>query len=892
MIVLIIAILLSYKDINSSCYSSDLKTLNKVTDSSPDLRISATCEIISNNCFKNLKTLNSFSFGENPNLTTIGQNSFKDCINLKIVNLSSCTKLTTISFNAFSDCSNVTEVLLPEGLKEIQNSAFSSNSIISITIPSTVETIGSNAFSSCSKLESVIFQEGSNLTSLENSVFSGTNITSFEIPQNVNQIDLKAFDESKLTNITVNLSNNYFTIEDSILFSKNKSILYFSCNKSIETFEIPASVTILTEYCFSRLSSLKSFSFGENPNLTIIGKESFKDCINLEIINLSSCTKLTTIFNDAFSGCSKVTEILLPKGLKVIQNYAFRINSLVTTVRIPSSVEKLNDGAFEDCSNLTNIIFEEGSNLTSLEDFIFSGTEITSFEIPQNVKEIKVDAFSASKITHITIKSSNPYFSIENNTLFSKNKSILYFVLNKSLENFEIPDSVTTLGEKCFNGLKFFSITIPSNVKRIENYAFNNCNNLINVTFLGSLEFIGNDIFYNCKNLELITFPNSSMIVNGNLFISSNNKKAAMSFTHKTLFSSDAIQRIIKVSVSYLNEHDLIITTNALIMKSNQTIIYEYWGYNISDITIPNTVKNIKSNSFENSTISSINFDQNSQPSVIEDYAFRNCTNLKAIEFSSSNSITLGKSTFENCINLEKAINILNISDHCFSECTNLRQVTIREDAKYIGFKSFENCISLKSISIPSTVETISEYSFLNCNNLESITFSEQNNLTTFEINSISECKSLQNISNFKSNKYKCIDNTLYSINDTKLDLIYHLSQSKDSVLVINCSVIRKYSFNNSNTIVNISILSNTVSLIESYSFNNCLNLKYINFPLCVETIGRNAFNECISILCPQHIENKTTIYFQMIIDSGIKVCLRSQNFDEQIIFSKRFIRR
>lgn len=164
---LIIVNILLYKDIDSSCYENDGKTLKKVNDTSPYLIISAKCEKIANSCFSNLKSLESFSFEENPNLTTIGSSCFSSCTNLQIIGLSSCTKLTTISNYAFFECSKVTEILLPNGLKEIQNSAFQSNSeITTITIPSSVETIGSRAFEKCYKLTNVIFAEGSNLTSL------------------------------------------------------------------------------------------------------------------------------------------------------------------------------------------------------------------------------------------------------------------------------------------------------------------------------------------------------------------------------------------------------------------------------------------------------------------------------------------------------------------------------------------------------------------------------------------------------------------------------------------------------------------------------------------------------------------------------------------------------
>ena len=111
---------LLYKDIDESCYSKDGKTLIKVNNTSPHLRISAKCEIIQLLCFYKLNSLISFSFEENPNLTTIGKESFSNCKNLTCINLSSCNKLKIISMYAFYSCEKVSEIFLPKGLLEIQ----------------------------------------------------------------------------------------------------------------------------------------------------------------------------------------------------------------------------------------------------------------------------------------------------------------------------------------------------------------------------------------------------------------------------------------------------------------------------------------------------------------------------------------------------------------------------------------------------------------------------------------------------------------------------------------------------------------------------------------------------------------------------------------------------
>lgn len=155
---ILIVLFIKYKDIDSECYSEDGKTLRKVTDPSSSLRISAKCEIIEEKCFYELKSLEYFTFEENPNLTVVGKESFSRCNNIKIIDLSFCNKLTKISESAFSGCSNVAELILPKGLLEILLSAFHNiEHITNVTIPASVEIIGRAAFSFCHSLKNVIF---------------------------------------------------------------------------------------------------------------------------------------------------------------------------------------------------------------------------------------------------------------------------------------------------------------------------------------------------------------------------------------------------------------------------------------------------------------------------------------------------------------------------------------------------------------------------------------------------------------------------------------------------------------------------------------------------------------------------------------------------------------
>jgi len=79
--------------------------------------------------------------------------------------------------------------------------------------------------------------------------------------------------------------------------------------------------------------------------------------------------------------------------------------------------------------------------------------------------------------------------------LFDKNKELLiaYPPANGN-GNYTIPGSVKAIGENAFcESASLTSITIPDSVIVIEYYAFANCNNLISVTFNGTIK---SNLFY------------------------------------------------------------------------------------------------------------------------------------------------------------------------------------------------------------------------------------------------------------------------------------------------------------------------------------------------------------------------------------------------------------
>ena len=119
-------------------------------------------------------------------------------------------------------------------------------------------------------------------------------------------------------------------------------------------------------------------------------------------------------------------------------------------------------------------------------------------------------------------------------------------------------------------------------------------------------------------------------------------------------------------------------------------------------------------------------------PSSIEsigDYSFYGCSNLINISIKEESQINeIGDYSFCKCINLinisiEKLSNLINIGSYSFSCCVNLISIILPLQLKEISSNLFEGCSKLESITILSNISNIYEFSFLNCYNLECIQY-------------------------------------------------------------------------------------------------------------------------------------------------------------------------
>ena len=92
---------------------------------------------------------------------------------------------------------------------------------------------------------------------------------------------------------------------------------------------------------------------------------------------------MTAIGNEAFIGCSSLTDFNIPESVKTIGDSSYAGCSF-KSVTIPGKVNSIGSCAFENCENLTSITLPEG--LKTMGARIFRGTEVKTVTIPKTVE--------------------------------------------------------------------------------------------------------------------------------------------------------------------------------------------------------------------------------------------------------------------------------------------------------------------------------------------------------------------------------------------------------------------------------------------------------------------------------------------------------------------------
>ena len=267
----------------------------------------------------------------------------------------------------------------------------------------------------------------------------------------------------------------------------------------------------------------------------------------------------------------------------------------------------------------------------------------------------------------------------------------------------------------------------------------------------------------------------------------------------------------------------------------------------LTTLTLPGTLKNIKSHAFQECTnLSSLNIPDS--VTHIGHAAFKNCYSLKNITIPDSvtsvgddelcyykpsvDYLECGKDSeseqaklklFENCMNLESVILPKNLtfysSYYMFSECINLSSVTISGETPIVG-----------NVTLPENIPEIGPCMFYGCESLTSVTI--PGGVTRICYCAFDRC--------FKLESVTILDGVTY----IEMDAFRYCTKLKDITIPNSVTRIGEFAFDGCTSLTNI-IIPDGVTYIGRRVFDGCKNLESITFPASLTTLGREIFYEC-----------------------------------------------
>lgn len=255
---------------------------------------------------------------------------------------------------------------------------------------------------------------------------------------------------------------------------------------------IPDGVSSIGDSAFEWCESLESVVIPYD--VISIGRAAFRDCINLTDVSMPEL--LICVGAGAFDGTpwlarqslplvaggvlirsksGEENEAVIPQGVDIIGDCAFKGCTDLTSVVIPDGVTDIGAEAFAGCSSLTSVVISD--DVLRIGDGVFSGcSSLTRIAIPGSVKSIGKYAFSDCK----------------------------------KLMDIDIPDSVKSICEHAFSGCESLSsIRLPSALGWIGDSAFACCSSLTGIMLPDSDVYVGSDAFHKCSSLTHVSIPDT-----------------------------------------------------------------------------------------------------------------------------------------------------------------------------------------------------------------------------------------------------------------------------------------------------------------------------------------------------------------------------------------------
>ncbi|MBR7186791.1 MAG: leucine-rich repeat protein, partial [Clostridia bacterium] len=797
-------------------------------------------------------------------VTKIGANAFRNCLNLQTVEFEEGSQLTTIGGHAFQEC---------RALKEIN-------------IPASVTTFHTDGytFQGDIALKKVSFGDNTNVTYLPQYMFADcTALTEVQLPTSLTRIRHYAFMNTGLVEVD---------------FSNLTKLVDIGGNATSTTAVTATAVS----YAFQNCEKLTKVTF---PSTTVrAGTRMFEGCTSLKEVNFGGLTMLGSYF---FAGCTALESITIPASVTTVSTYVF-----------------------QKCTNLKSVEFEEGSKVAALGNYMFDAcSALTTVVLPNTINHLGTYTFrNCTALKSIDLSNTKlTRFSTGATTNVAASTSTYLFLGCESLEEVILPAGFIQIGAYTFQNCTSLKSIDLTNIKVIANYAFQNCGfesltipasftsssnlgsyafagntKLKSVTLTSGIKYLGVRMFQDCTALESIELPASLTSIGTYTFVGCTGLK---SVKFEDNFGLKNLPTYMFQGCASLTSVDF--GNTAFTQLGN----YFFQGCTaLESIKLPDSLTFIGTYSFANTGLKSI------------DLSNTQITSFRA-SATGAPSATVNAYVFNGCENLTSVTlpaNFQAFGAYSFFGCTKLTSIDLGA-ATIIGNYAFANT-GLTGIYIPRTVTTIGTAAFGGNVALESISialdnaafrvndgvlYTAEGTLVTFPAGKVVEGGVYtveEGIAIGQGAFYGCTfdeiilpegitmiaDYAFYYTNIAKITIpetvyqfgnyVFSYSAFESVRIPANAESVGNYTFQNSE-IEEITILTPNL-VYYNYAtngsgpyasnslFQNCYNLRVVNLPEGMETIGSNWFQNTTSLESIKIPSTVTAINSNAFLNSGL----------------------
>ena len=741
------------------------------------------------------------------------------------------------------------------GVITVGNSAFSNNTKLEKIELNACQEVGISAFQNCKGVTGKL--EMPSLVKIHQSAFSNVGVSEFVISENLELLDESSF--AKCTNLySINSTNDNVDLSRMLKLKEIGKSAFSGCER-IVGLQLGSAIEKVGEQAFAGLTALTELKFTESDSDTagsmMIGTAAFSGCTNLVKVTIPKY--IGEIGNSAFSGCIKLMRLNLAEGIQTIGKQAFS-----GCTRLEGALES---GSLLDKDEYTYI----GPNGAT----IILSDQNACLVIPESVTQIGEGAFENCAAADLEEIGGKSYIiGIKNvNIKGNKDKGTTIgasaFAGCQNLTKLTLGEGVTGLGESALKDTRLEEITIPSTFETgtAKNSPFTSGENstLKKVTFADGIQVIPQYFLNNITTLTKIEIPASVQKIGDHAFADCSNL-TAVTFKEQadsklTTIDTSAFEGCSLMKLSKLPEG--LTTINASAFKDCKKI-------SLTDL--PTGLITIGNAAFENCTMLRIG----KLPAItaLGMAAFKNCVKLSFLSVDTSNLAEINATAFEGCTGLSSVqINggekkQTTIADGAFATCNSLKWLDI-ENVKSIGKNAFAK-LPFSALEI-NQVDTIGESAFAGCDKLENPVIQ---NVKTIGASAFAGSGAqtddnkvlLDSIQNVGSRAFEGCQFTSADIRDLEKVTTYTDPETKIEYSPFAKSSIKKVEFSDE-----------TKNTVCTKAFKNVTSLQSVELAYCftygnISTIDASAFEGCVNLTDINLSDKLTTINGLAFYNTGL----------------------